>query len=321
MADINLRNFDLNLLVIFDALMSERNVSRAAEKVFLTQSATSHALNRLRGLLDDQILVKTEKGLMPTPRALAMEEPVRNAITQIKQSLMFPEPFDPEVSTRRFVIYAVEHFEYVLLPNLLNHLEKVAPNVSIDLDLLGDKIPESGLTEGHIHFVVGVEGLYNVSKRLHSQPLFEEDFAIITRRNHPTVSGKVTTEQMAELSHVYYSEAPHQLKMGSFMPMVLVEKWFEEKKITPKVAFRTASLFPAVRVAASTDYVLAVPRSIANMLSNAVDFQIVEPPDDFITYKHNLIWHPLYEKAPGNTWMREQLFTLADEIGKGNQGG
>ncbi len=314
MAKINLRNFDLNLLVIFDALMTERNVSRAAEKVFLSQPAMSHALNRLRTLLDDKILVKTEKGLMPTPRALAMELPVRESINQIQQSLFFPEPFDPLNSQRRFVIFSVEHFEWVVLPDLLHRLEEIAPEVSIDLEILGEDIPEAELASGHMHFAVGLEGLYEVPKRLRSQTLLEGSFVIIARKDNPKVAGQITPEQLAELEHVYYSELPHQVKLGPFSPLSLVDNWYHEKNIEPKIAYRAASYFPAAQVVSKTDYIMTLPRRIAHMLAETLDLKVIAPPEDFTTFKLNLIWHPLYEKAPAHIWLRGQLLELAQQL-------
>ncbi len=161
---INLRNFDLNLLVCFDALMSERNVSKAAEKVFLSQSGMSHALNRLRALLDDPILMRTEQGMMPTPRALEMEMPVREMLNRINRTLYTQKPFDPITTDRRFVLYCTEYFECVVLPKLMAHLEKVAPHCSIVAEILTYELPESKLTSGDVDFIIGVEGLMDIPK-------------------------------------------------------------------------------------------------------------------------------------------------------------
>ena len=156
---LNLRNFDLNLLVCFDALMSERNVSKAAEKVFLSQSGMSHALSRLRTLLDDPILMRTEQGMMPTPRALEMEVPVREMLNRINRTLYTQKPFDPLTSDRTFVLYCTEYFECLVMPKLMAHLEKVAPHCSIVAEILTYELPESKLTSGDVDFVIGVKGL------------------------------------------------------------------------------------------------------------------------------------------------------------------
>jgi len=303
MARINLRNFDLNLLVIFDALMTERNVTRAAEKVFLSQPAMSHALNRLRTLLDDKILVKTEKGLMPTPRALAMELPVRESINQIQQSLFFPEPFDPSNSQKTFTIYTVEHFEWVILPNLLHRLEEIAPKVGIDLEVLDETIPEAELTSGHVHFAVGIQELHKVPTRLRSQPLLEGNFVIVARKGNPKVADRVSPTQLAELEQVYYPELVNQLSRGSSSPISMVMQWFHENNIEPKFAHRSATYSPAAKIVAMTDYIIILPRRIANMMMCSFDLKIVELPENFTKFNLNLIWHPLYEKAPAHIWL------------------
>ncbi len=314
MAKINLRNFDLNLLVIFDALMTERNVTRAAEKVFLSQPAMSHALNRLRTLLDDKILVKTEKGLMPTPRALAMELPVRESINQIQQSLFFPQPFDPTKSKRRFSILSVEHFEWVILPDLLQTLEKSAPQVSIDVEILGDKIPEEELSSGHTHFAVGIEELYDVPKRLRSQPLIEGSFVVIARKDNRKVSDRVSPKQLAELEQIYYPELVNQINDSSSATISMVFQWFHDNDIKPKFAHRAVTYFPAAKIVAMTDYIMILPRRIATILVASLDLKAIELPEDFTKFNLNLIWHPLYEKAPAHIWLRGQLLELGQKL-------
>jgi DNA-binding transcriptional LysR family regulator len=314
MARINLRNFDLNLLVIFDALMSERNVTRAAEKVFLSQPAMSHALNRLRTLLDDKILVKTEKGLMPTPRALAMELPVRESINQIQHSLFFPEPFDPSNSQKKFMIHTVEHFEWVILPSLLHRLEEFAPKVGIDLEVLDETIPEAELTNGNIHFAVGIQELHKVPKRLRSQPLLEGSFVIVARKGNPKVADRVSPDQLTELEQVYYPELVNQLSRGSSSHISMVMQWFNENNIKPKFAHRSATYSPAANIVAMTNYIIILPRRIANMMMCSFDLKIAELPENFTKFNLNLIWHPLYEKAPAHIWLRGQLLDLAQKL-------
>ncbi|WP_315979882.1 LysR family transcriptional regulator [Aliamphritea spongicola] len=122
-----LRQFDLNLLIIFEALISECHVSRAAEKVFLSQSAMSHALNRLREYCDDPLLVRTANGLQATPRALEMLPEVRRALQLIDRTLAKPEPFDAERSNRVFTIACTDYFEAVIFPGLFAQLQQTAP--------------------------------------------------------------------------------------------------------------------------------------------------------------------------------------------------
>jgi len=130
---MNLRQFDLNLLIIFEALVSECHVSRAADKVFLSQSAMSHALNRLREQLGDPILVRTEQGLQPTPRARAMAPQVRSALQLLQQSITPIDTFDAATAKRTFTIASTDYFEAVIFPELLSYLLTIAPILKLKL--------------------------------------------------------------------------------------------------------------------------------------------------------------------------------------------
>ncbi|TAL46608.1 MAG: LysR family transcriptional regulator, partial [Methylovulum sp.] len=123
----NLRTFDLNLLVAFDVLMRELNVTRAAEQMFITQSAMSHTLHRLRQQLDDPLLVKTPTGMMPTERALALIGPLRALLAEMEQLIQPPEEFEAGTSQRRFVLAATDYMELLLLPQLSGLIGQIAP--------------------------------------------------------------------------------------------------------------------------------------------------------------------------------------------------
>ncbi|MFM8441815.1 MAG: LysR family transcriptional regulator [Methylococcus sp.] len=127
----DLRQFDLNLLVAFEVLMREMNVSRAAEKMFVTQSTMSHILQRLRQQLDDPVLVRTNTGMKPTERALALVEPVRAILREVERVIQVPERFEPGSSQRRFVIAATDYMEFLLIPPLIERIGLAAPGVDI----------------------------------------------------------------------------------------------------------------------------------------------------------------------------------------------
>ena len=304
----NIQNFDLNLLAIFDALMVERNVSKAAEKVFLSQSAMSHALNRLRGLLDDPILVRTEKGMRPTPRALSMEVPIRDALTKIQHNLYAPEPFKAFTSQQTFVIYSTEFFECVFLPLLSARLEKMAPNIRVVTEILTQYIPESGMTNGEIDFVIGVEDGIVVPRRLNIQPWFQDSLTCIVRRQNPVVGASVSLEQFTKIPQILHST------LGTPFRFTFLDQWLEKNKISRKVAVTTTGFLSATMTIAETNYLMTLPLRVAQKLVDAMDLRIVNPPPDFPEYKLSLISHPLYGKDPAHMWFRNQLLDIVNQL-------
>ncbi len=179
-----LRNFDLNLLVAFDLLMQEQNVSRAAERMFVSQSAMSHILQRLRQQLDDPLLVKTPSGMKPTDRALALIDPVRVVLRDVER-LLRREEFDPAKSLRRFVIAATDYMELLVLPALVERIARKAPNVDIHVKRTEPPFPESELEHNDLDVVLGFEAILKPASYLISEKLFDDRMTCLVSRSHP----------------------------------------------------------------------------------------------------------------------------------------
>lgn len=268
----NLRNIDLNLLVVFNALMEERHVTRAAGKIHLTQSAMSHALNRLRSLLDDPILVQTNRGMMPTPRARKMEAPIRKALNQISLGLSTPKFFDPKKSRKTFVIYCAEYFECIMLPRLMARLEWVAPHVSIVSEVLKPEIPEHAMIRGDVTCVVGIEGVVEPPRRFRSQPLIHEPLVCMVRKGNPRFKARLTAEEFTRATHLYHST------LGTPFTYTMVDQWLKKHKLKRKFAITTGAFLPAALIVAETDYIMLLPRRLARILAHNLDLRQVEPP-------------------------------------------
>ena len=148
-------SFDLNLLRAFVVLMEERNVSKAAERMHLSQPAMSNTLSRLRDLLSDPVLVRTSQGMQPTPKAKGLENTIRTALQMIEQSLSAENEFNPDTSEQVFHIATTDYVELLLIPRLLNHLAQVAPNVRLEVHALGPDVPETELEQGDYDFALG----------------------------------------------------------------------------------------------------------------------------------------------------------------------
>ncbi len=301
---INLRNFDLNLLVCFDALMSERNVSKAAEKVFLSQSGMSHALSRLRTLLGDPILMRTEQGMMPTPRALEMEVPVREMLNRINRTIYTQKTFDPLTSDRKFVLYCTEYFECLVMPKLMAHLEKVAPHCTVAAEILTHELPESKLTSGEVDFVIGVEGLMDIPKNLKSRSWIKDSLVCVVREENKNIGPSVSLEQLTETPHILISILGSPFRFG------LLDNWLEKQGVQRKYSVSTAAFLPAALILVETDYIMTLTRRMATKLTEIMPLRLVKLPNNPPDFRLNLIWHPLYEKDPAHIWFKWQLLSL-----------
>lgn len=304
----NLRNFDLNLLVVFDALMSEHNVSKAAGKLFLSQSAMSHALNRLRSSLDDPILIRTEQGMMPTTRALEMKLPVREVLNRIQRTLYSQKQFDPINSDRTFVIYCTEYFECVVLPKLMARLEQVASHCRIVAEILTYQLPESELTSGDVDFIVGIEGLMDSPQNLLSRTWLQDSLVCLVRRENKKYGDSISLEQFAEACHIFHSI------LGTPFKFTFLDQWLTNQNIRRKCSVTTAAFLPAALTLAETDYVMTLPRRLALKLSETLALRLVELPNNFPKIQLNLIWHPLYAKDPALIWFNQQLQDVESQL-------
>jgi DNA-binding transcriptional LysR family regulator len=191
----NLRTFDLNLLLAFDILMRERNVTRAAECMFVTQSAMSHTLHRLRQQLNDPVLIKSPVGMQPTALALALVAPVRSLLEEMERLLEAPQAFDPASSQRRFTIAATDYMEFLILPELSKLIEQSAPGVDIHIKRTESSFPLALLENGSLDVVLGFSSVLNPPVHLNCEHLFTDRMACVVRQDHPMIKAAPSLEE------------------------------------------------------------------------------------------------------------------------------
>lgn len=301
--DSTLRQIDLNLLLVFDVLMQEKNVSRAAERVFLSQSAMSNALKRLREMLEDPILVRGAKGMQPTPRALALEAPVRSILQQVVRTIQPAQPFEPDTSRARFIIGMSDYSENIVLPVLAACLRQSAPHVELIAHMLTAEDPEPLLETGQLSLIIGTEVYSKHSKRLRSENWISDRLVCLVSQNHPLATSQhLNLKQFEELRHVYPS--PLGLRTN------IVETWLAEQGVQRSIAVTTRSYWVAAQIVSGSDYLLSVPFRVATKLMNHFPLCLLEPPKGFPGFRLNLIWHPLYEGNPETQWVLNQVRKL-----------
>ncbi|MCW8908183.1 MAG: LysR family transcriptional regulator [Sedimenticola sp.] len=296
-----LRRLDLNLLVVFDALMREQSVSKAAQRCFLSQPAMSNALKRLRGMLDDPVLVRTTRGMMPSPRAQALAGTIRSLLNQLGTNLQPPAPFDPQTSRRDFTIALTSYGENVLLPEISHAFCACAPGARVDITRLTEQVPLEALERGEIDLVVGVREYLPPQKQLRSEPYLRDRLVCVAKKGRRR-SRRLSLRQFLAHRHVY--PTPLGIKHN------IVDEWLARQDTQRDIAVSTHSYLVAARIVSETDYLLSLPSRIAEQLVGLFPLEVLEPPTDFPAFELNLIWHPLYENEPAIRWLLELMRRL-----------
>ncbi len=297
---MNIANFDLNLLRAFDALMRERNVSRAAQRMSLSQPAMSNALARLRDLLDDPVLVRTSLGMQPTAKSLAVEMPIRNALASIEQSLAPAPDFDPAISKKTFNVATTDYVEMLLLPKLIKHLNQVAPFVRLQIHALGPDIPESELEEGIYDFAVG--RFPQVPNRLLSEFWLSDNLVCLVSDQHPLFEDSISIEQFLNIEQIWVSGGQ---RTG------VVDAWLASNNLSRKVAYTTPNFLMAPHIVAQSEMLVVTPSTIAEEYVKKMPLKILPMPMELASFDLYTLWHPFHAGTPAHKWFREQLMLLA----------
>lgn len=296
----NLRLIDLNLLVVLDALLRERHVTRAAQTVGLSQPAMSSALARLRHVFDDELLVRTATGMQPTARAEALIEPVRQALRQIERVLDSDSAFEARQSTRRFTVRLSDLLACLLLPRLMEEVGRTAPNIGLDVRHLPPQQTIDALERDEIDVAVSM-GLEHTGT-IERQTLFADRMVCLMRRSHPLARNRLTVARFLAARHLKVSMSP--------MDTRFVDDVLSKEKASRDVALNVPHWLLVPHVLASTDCVAVAPESFAKALS-AEDLMARELPFASKTFEWCLYWHRRHHDNPANAWLRARVAEAA----------
>jgi DNA-binding transcriptional LysR family regulator len=295
MASLKWGAFDLNLLVVFDAVMRERSVTRAGNRLGLSQPALSHALARLRHMLKDELFVRTPKGMVPTPRAEQLALPVRQALDELQHSLE-PTQFDPSKATRTFQVAVDNYAAVVLVGPIASRILKTAPGVTLEFRPSGTLNLTDMLDRGEIDSAIGT--FAEPGERFSRQPLLQDDFVIVLRKNHPAaIDGKkLSIETFAALSHLEVSSVRDATDF--------VDQALARRKLVRRIGL-SAPFLSAVRILLASDMVSIFRRRIAEELVRYRPLVIRPLPHSSPTMETAMIWHRRLDHQPAHRWLRE----------------
>lgn len=293
---MNIRDIDLNLLVIFDALIQDLNVSKAALRVGLSQSAMSNALNRLRETLEDPLFTRTARGMIATQRARELEQPIREALATLQGAFSAGGGFDPQTTTHLFSLATTDYVEFVLAPSLAQKLFEEAPGVRMEITPLKEKTPYKDLEEGKIDIAIGY--FPDLHGDVYQKELYSEEFVCLVNKKSPH-KDKLTVNQFADLKHIIVS--PWGGMTG------WVDSLLEQQKKSRSVMVSTPYFLVAPAILAKTDYAVTIPKRLAEAVAPLFGLKILKHPLELNRMKINLLWHERTHKDPRNRWFREMV--------------
>jgi DNA-binding transcriptional LysR family regulator len=300
---VKLSGIDLNILVALNALLSERNVTRAAARIGRSQPAMSHALNRARHLFQDPLLVRTRRGLEPTARARIIAPKLHRLLRELGAVLDVHQTFDPS-AVECVTIGTTDYVGFVLLPSLFTILQAVAPKMSVRIHTVEGADALEPLSTGILDVVVG--SFPQIPAGLRTEELFEDEFVCLRRRGSRRSTARMTIDEFAEAGHVLVASP------GSGMGPVDYE--LARRGRSRHIAAHVPHFLVAPSIVAATDLVLTTGRRLALRLAPMLDLETFAAPVTLPPFVVRTVWHPRTEEDSVGRWLRAVLREAAGKM-------
>jgi DNA-binding transcriptional LysR family regulator len=323
MNNIHFGALDLNLLRVFDALIEERSVTRAGERLGLTQSAISHALSRLRYVLDDDLFVRGAEGMQPTRRASEIAPRLRQGLLQLQLALT-PADFVPEETSRRFTVICGEYVGAIFVPALVARLREAAPRAEIRIRPSNRGVAEP-LVAGRADLAIG--SFRRIPEWFAAERLFEETRVWVLSDRHPAAWQELTLERLAELPHIIISATgedeqavagyvvDHGLERLVMRSEVgLLQGALAARGLTRVIGLTTPHFLAALAVVSHSDMTAPLPRRLAAAFAGAYRLKLFEPPYASPPFEIMALSHREHGNEPAILWLREIVRRVAAEL-------
>lgn len=300
---VNLRNFDLNLLVIFRAIMNRGSIAGAAEEIGLSPSAVSHALARLRVMLNDELFFRTADGVSPTERARELNSDIERGLGFISTAISLQHQFVPAEANRVFTMQVADYVSGFLLPRLAERLQVEAPGVSIDIlpfsitaESVWDRVDmQVRLTPGRLQ-----------PEMVRSQRLLADEIVVLMRRDHPRADEPMTAELYAELPHVKLSQ--------SATGTTVIDDALAARGLKRHMAMTVASWFEIPDIVANSDLIAIAPRRLFSLDPRLNNLQAAPLPLQEVVFSFDLCWDLRTEREPGQKWLRKLVSDVFKDV-------
>lgn len=307
---MDLPKVDLNLLLAFDALMQDGNLTRAGFRLGMSQPSMSHALTRLRKLWGDPLFVRIPSGMEPTPFALQISVAVSEGLALLQGALEVEAVFDPKTCTRTFQILMSDIGELIYLPKLISKLKTAAPEVNLRILQLPRESYQEAFNSGDVDLAIGY--LPALKAGFYQQRLFVDSYICIARKGHPRIKGSLTLEQFTVESHILvepagsrYSTASPQSSTTTF-----IERHLSEQGLSRRIALRVPHFMVVPGIVQHTDLLATVPGSVMAHLKPMPNVQLLPPPIATPSYEIRQFWHQRSHHDLANQWLRQTLAEL-----------
>lgn len=294
-----LKNLDLNLLIVFEAVYSSGNISQAAKSLGMSQPTISNALSRLRETLDDSLFVRSGRGVKPTPKAVTMIGPIREALQMIEGGVSGDEGFDPTTSQRHFRIVAMDSIEAFIAPHLIRQVQDYKSVTIENLPIISTPMVD-GLNDGSLDLVLA--NFLTDSQECTCLPLLTPLLSIIARQNHPRIDGDFTRAHFEELN--YIALVP-QLRALSRL-----EEGLRAQNISRHIVYSVTKFWAFPHIVANTDLVGILPTAFAHSAARNYPLDIHPLPFDYPPEKLYMTWKTSRTNDPGHRWLREQIIAV-----------
>ena len=297
---MDLRNFDLNLLLVFNQLLLDRSVSVAAEKLGITQPAVSNALKRLRTALKDDLFLRTSRGMEPTPYAQHLAEPVLYALNALQSVLTRRDSFDPLTSTRTFRRAMTDIGEIYFMPPLMERLSQLAPGIRISTHRPNAGNLQADMESGSVDLALGLHP--NLQAGFFQRRLFRQRYVCVYRNGHPTARNPMTLELFSALEHVSVAAT----NTGHSEVDLLLDRAGIKRNLRLEVPH-----FVAVgHILHSTDLIATLPERFAERCKVPFDLVVSPHPVTLPEIAITLFWHGKYHRDPASLWLRQLIVEL-----------
>lgn len=298
-------------LVHLEALVHERHVTRAAERIGIGQPTMSSSLAKLRKLFKDPLLVKTRNGMEPTPRALELTHRIRDMIDLLEGRGATDARFNPLTSERRFRIMASDGIARIILPELMRLAKDTAPRVQFMVHPGDVRRTAEYLRDGDFDLVVAF--LRQPAQELHQTQLYPQRLVCIARQGHPVLKGRLTLKQFAALSHAVWGAPPVPYPTLE----VMVDEALEKSNLTRQVALRVSSVMLLGEVVAKSDLLAIIPEPLALTSRQTLPIQIFPLPFQVAKADVSMLWHDRLHQDAGHKWLRSTMRAIGKKRSAG----